>query len=147
MSDLKVRKSIEIDVSPEVVFKAISDPGELTNWFPEAAILEPKIGGKTKFTFSKDSKRTNCVRDHDKSNEGRVLEFVKNKKLVYTWQDMDVPDFPETIVTWELEEISKNKTRLTLTHTGFTSDDQVKGHSQGWSFFLNELTTYLTRSG
>ncbi|WP_445082561.1 SRPBCC family protein [Candidatus Nitrosotalea sp. TS] len=25
---------MEIDASPEVVFKAISDPSELTNWFP-----------------------------------------------------------------------------------------------------------------
>lgn len=146
MNDLDIRKSIEIDASPEVVFKAISDPSELTNWFPDAAILEPKVGGKTRFTYYKDSKRiTACARDHDKTNEGRVLEFVKNKKLVYTWQHMDVPDFPETIVTWELEEISKNKTRLTLTHTGFTSKDQVKDHSEGWAFFLDELVKYLTR--
>ncbi len=145
MTENEIRKTIEIDASAEVVFKAISDPSELTNWFPDAVILEPTIGGKTKFSFSKDSKRTTCVRDHDKSNEGRVLEFVKNKKLVYTWQDMDVPDFPETIVTWELEEISKNKTRLTLTHTGFTSNDQVKGHSEGWSFFLNELAAYCKK--
>lgn len=142
MNDLEIKKSIEIGASPEVVFKAISDPNELTNWFPDAAILEPRVGGKTKFSYYKDSKRGTCARDHDKTNEGRVLEFVKNKKLVYTWQHMDVPDFPETIVTWELEEISKNKTRLTLTHTGFTSKDQVKDHFEGWSFFLNELTLY-----
>lgn len=142
MNDLEIKKSIEIGASPEVVFKAISDPNELTNWFPDAAILEPRVGGKTKFSYYKDSKRGTCARDHDKTNEGRVLEFVKNKKLVYTWQHMDVPDFPETIVTWELEEISKNKTRLTLTHTGFTSKDQVKDHFEGWSFFLNELTSY-----
>lgn len=142
MNDLEIKKSIEIGASPEVVFKAISDPNELTNWFPDAAILEPRVGGKTKFSYYKDSKRGTCARDHDKTNEGRVLEFVKNKKLVYTWQHMDVPDFPETIVTWELEEISKNKTRLTLTHTGFTSKDQVKDHFEGWSFFLNELASY-----
>ncbi len=143
MSDLEIRKSIEIDASAEVVFKAISDPSELTNWFPDAAILEPRVGGKTKFSYYKDSKRmTTCASDHDKVNEGRVLEFVKNKKLSYTWQHMDVPDFPETVVTWELEEISKNKTRLTLTHTGFTNKNQVKEHFEGWSFFLNELATY-----
>lgn len=147
MSDLEIRKSIEIDASPEVVFKAISDPSELTNWFPDAAILEPVVGGKTKFSYYKDSKRTTtCARDHDKVNEGKVLEFVKNKKLVYTWQHMDVPDFPETIVTWELEEISKNKTRLTLTHTGFTSKTQVKDHFEGWSFFLGELVTYCKKN-
>jgi uncharacterized protein YndB with AHSA1/START domain len=140
MSDLEIRKSIEIDASPEVVFKAISDSDELTNWFPDAAILEPRVGGKTKFSYYKDSKRTAvCPRDHDKTNEGRVLEFIKNKKLSYTWQHMDVPDFPETIVICELEEINKNKTRLTLTHTGFTSMDQVKDHitEAGHSFLMN----------
>ncbi len=145
MSNLQVRKSIEIDASPEVVFKAISDPNELTNWFPEAAILEPVTGGKTKFTFSKDSKRTICAREHDKINEGRVLEFVNNKKLVYTWQPTDEPGFPDTIVTWELEEIRKNKTRVTLTHTGFSNKDQVKGHSEGWSFFIGELVKYCKK--
>ncbi len=54
-------------------------------------------------------------------------------------------DFPETIVTWELEEISKNKTRLTLTHVGFTSKDQIKDHFEGWSFFLNELVSYCKK--
>lgn len=145
MNELEIRKSIEIDASAEIVFEAISDPNELTNWFPDAVILEPMIGGKTKFSFYKDSTRTPCARDHDKVNEGRFLEFIKNKKLAYTWQHTDEPDFPETIVTWELVEISKNKTRLTLTHTGFTNKDQVKGHSEGWSFFLNELVSYCKK--
>ena len=38
---MEIKKSIVIDASPEVVFKAISDPNELTNWFPDQAILEP----------------------------------------------------------------------------------------------------------
>jgi uncharacterized protein YndB with AHSA1/START domain len=43
--ELEIRKTIVIDASPEVVFKAISDPKELTNWFPDQAILEPRVGG------------------------------------------------------------------------------------------------------
>jgi uncharacterized protein YndB with AHSA1/START domain len=53
---IEIRKSIIIDASPEVIFKAITDPNELTNWFPDQAILEPKIGGKMKFGFYKNSK-------------------------------------------------------------------------------------------
>ncbi|MDE1815275.1 MAG: SRPBCC domain-containing protein [Thaumarchaeota archaeon] len=64
--------------------------------------------------------------------------FVNNKKLVYTWQPTDEPGFPETIVTWELEEISKNKTRLTLT----LQDLQIRTKSKaipkdGRSFLMN----------
>jgi uncharacterized protein YndB with AHSA1/START domain len=43
---IEIKKSIVIDATPEVVFKAITDPNELTHWFPDQAILEPKVGGK-----------------------------------------------------------------------------------------------------
>jgi uncharacterized protein YndB with AHSA1/START domain len=32
---IEIKKSIVIDASPIVVFKAITDPNELTNWFPD----------------------------------------------------------------------------------------------------------------
>ncbi|MGB7954975.1 MAG: hypothetical protein WCF23_13430 [Candidatus Nitrosopolaris sp.] len=32
---IEIRKSIVIDASPEGVFKAITDPNELTIWFPD----------------------------------------------------------------------------------------------------------------
>jgi hypothetical protein len=50
---IEIKKTIVIDASPEVVFKAITDPEELTNWFPDQAILEPGTGGKMKFSFTK----------------------------------------------------------------------------------------------
>jgi uncharacterized protein YndB with AHSA1/START domain len=34
---MEIKKSIMIDASPEVVFKAITDPNELKNWFPDQA--------------------------------------------------------------------------------------------------------------
>ncbi|MDE1763857.1 MAG: SRPBCC domain-containing protein [Thaumarchaeota archaeon] len=144
MTKTEIRKTIEIDASPETVFRAISNPAELTNWFPDAAILEPSVGGKFKFTFSKDS--TRCGKNQeDVLSEGKVVEFVPNKKLAYTWQHKNIPDFPETVVTWELEQIGKSKTRVTLTHSGFTGKEGDKGieaHDQGWTFFLNELALY-----
>jgi uncharacterized protein YndB with AHSA1/START domain len=41
-----IEKNIVIDASPEVVSKAITNQDELTNWFPDQAILEAKLGGK-----------------------------------------------------------------------------------------------------
>jgi len=51
---IEVRKSIVINASPEVIFKAITDPQQLTQWFPDQAILEPRVGGKMKFSFQKE---------------------------------------------------------------------------------------------
>ncbi len=62
---IKIKKSIVIDASPEVVFKAITDPEELTQWFPDQAILEPKVGGKMRFSFYKEKseKAHTCTAD------------------------------------------------------------------------------------
>lgn len=109
MTENEIRKTVEINASPEAVFEALTDSKELTNWFPDAATLEPKIGGKTKFSFYKDSARSCNNRTGDSFNEGKILEFVPNKKLAYTWRWTDIPDFPETIVTWELEQLIKIK--------------------------------------
>ena len=51
---MEIRKTIVIDASPEVVFKAITEPEELTQWFPDQAILESRVGGRMKFSFYKE---------------------------------------------------------------------------------------------
>jgi uncharacterized protein YndB with AHSA1/START domain len=87
--------------------------------------------------------------DMDFINEGKILEIVPNKKLVHTWKWNQFSEFPETTVTWDLEPISDGKTRLTLTHTGFTGKEKgpasLEEHTKGWSFFLNELISYCKR--
>ena len=145
---LEVTKNIVIDASPEVVFKAITDQNQLTNWFPDQAILETKVGGKMKFSFYKNSKRGNqgCGRDRDKFAEGTVIEFIPNKKISYTWEASHDPDLPRTVVTWELEKIDNEKTNLKLVHTGFKADEKVKGYDEGWSYFLNELIKYCEKT-
>src|SRR5438445_12101816 len=94
---MEIKKSIVIDASPEVVFKAITDPNELTNWFPDQAILEPKVGGRMKFSFYRDKRHEN--RDKDFFPEGTIVEFIPDKKLSYGWEDPNTPDFPRTVVT------------------------------------------------
>ena len=88
---------------------SIYDPEELTNWFPDQAILEPRTGGKMKFGFYKKNSEK-C--DMDSLPEGTILEFTPNKKIWCTWEHPSIADFPRTVVTWELEKIDNNKTRL-----------------------------------
>jgi len=144
--ELEVRKTIVIDASPQDVFKALTDPSELTNWFPDNAMFDSRIGGKVKFYFPKSNKERSKELDRDYNPEGIVTEFFPNKKVSYTWQLKDIPDFPETTVSWELEEIDTNKTRVVLTHSGFTGKEEgklsLKEHDQGWSYFLGRLEKY-----
>ena len=139
---IEIKKSIVIDASPEVVFKAITDPNELTNWFPDQAILEPRVGGRMIFSFYKKQQQRGGRGDYI---EGTVIDFTPNKKLAYTWEIPDLPD-SKSVVTWELEEIDNNKTRLNLTQTGIKLDKVVKEADAGWTYFLNELVKYCGKT-
>jgi uncharacterized protein YndB with AHSA1/START domain len=138
----EIKKNIVIDATPEVVFKAITDPNELTQWFPDQAILEPKVGGKIKFSFFKTDSE---YRQMDYFPEGTITEIIQNKKISYTWQEPNIPGFPNTVVTWELEKMDNNKTRLKLLHTGFKPDETAKKHNEGWSHFLGQLSKYCSK--
>jgi uncharacterized protein YndB with AHSA1/START domain len=139
---LEIRKTILIDASPEVVFRAIIDPNEFTNWFPDQVILEPKVGGKVKFSYYKVDTE---YRQIDYFPEGTVTEFLPNKRISYTYREPNIASFPNTTVTWELEEIENDKTLLKLLHTGFRAGEIFRKHDEGWSHFLVELKKYCQR--
>jgi uncharacterized protein YndB with AHSA1/START domain len=127
----EIRKTILINAPPNTVFKALTDEKELTKWFPDQARLESKVGGLVQFKFFEDGKENHRV-------EGKVLEVIPNKKISYSWKNTSDPDFPNTTVTWTLEEAG-GKTKLTLVHAGF--DPKSKWHelhSMGWSYFIED---------
>lgn len=101
-----------------------------------------------KFGFYKNSKRGNqdCGRDKDYFHEGSIIEYIPNKKISYSWDDSYEPDFPTTVVTWELEKIENNKTSLKLLHSGFKAHEKAKQYDEGWSHFLNELVKYCEKA-
>jgi uncharacterized protein YndB with AHSA1/START domain len=79
-----------------------------------------------KSSFYKEKSEKDHTRAADAFPEGTVKEFIPNKKLSYAWQNKDVPEFPEIVVTWEMEEIGANKTRVEIIHPGFTGKEERK---------------------
>jgi activator of Hsp90 ATPase-like protein len=61
---------------------------------------------------------------------------------------LDTPDFPETTVVWELEEIGPNKTKVELTHLDFTGKEKgltsIESHNEGWTDLMSKLANYCT---
>jgi Activator of Hsp90 ATPase homolog 1-like protein len=85
-------------------------------------------------------------RSFDFFPEGAIIEFIPNKRISYTWQEPNTVDFPRTVVTWELEELENNKTRVELLHKGFQAGKLFE-HDEGWSYFLNQLQKYCGNRG
>jgi uncharacterized protein YndB with AHSA1/START domain len=140
-----INREIIVDALIDKACSAESDQDELTNWFPDIAILEKREGGRVSFKFLKSENNT-----LDKAHEmnGKIVKFIPNKEISYTWQFQNMSEFStNTSVTWRFESLGKNKTKVIIGHSGFTEDDSEKynEHSQGWTWFVNRLGNYLTK--
>jgi uncharacterized protein YndB with AHSA1/START domain len=139
MSEEEVRKTIVLDASPSVVFKALTDEKELVHWMPDKAKFDPRVGGEYEFKYHW------ADRNVDGTVRGKILELTPNRKLSYTW-DSQRSDFAgprtEAVVTWELEELPDGKTRLTLIHSGIGKQFQ-QDTERGWSHYLGQLAAHV----
>lgn len=75
------------------------------------------------------------------------MRSYQSRKFLINGKHPNIPDFPKTLVTWELEKIENNNSRLTLVHSGFQAGQMLKQHDEGWSYFLNELEMYSKQKG
>ena len=131
-----IKKEIVINSPVERVFSALIDPRQLTQWFPDVVMIEPKLGGRVSFRFLKE----NTKEDDNHEIVGTIVSIIPNKELSYTWNFITKPEYHKgTIVTWNVDKIESNKTKLTLIHSGFTKEDtlQYEDHSKGWTL-INE---------
>ena len=141
-----INRKIIVDAPIDKVFSAVSDQDELTSWFPDVAVLEKRKGGRVCFRFLK-SEKNNLDKDHEMN--GKIVKFIPNKEISYTWQFQNTPEFStNTLVTWRFESLGKNKTKVILKHSGFTVNNSEKfaEHSQAWTWFVSRLGNYLTKN-
>jgi uncharacterized protein YndB with AHSA1/START domain len=98
-------------------------------------MLELQVGGAWVFkNRSSDTGENQTMRD-------KVLEIIQDKKLSYTWNVDDYPDFPETVVTWMLEALDGgSKTKITLVYYGLVGD--FGDVENGWSYFIGRLAEH-----
>lgn len=130
-----IQKSIVVNAPASRVFQALTSDKELTNWFPNIAKLEARVGGSVEFQFVNAD---GCV---DHKVVGKVLELIPDKKFSMSWKNTSDPDFPDTTVTWTLEP-DGGRTKVTLVHSGFEKGRWFDLHDGGWSYFAGRLVEY-----
>lgn len=112
--------SVDIRGAAGDVFEKITKPAEIDRYYGNGAQVELRVGGKFDYGWP------------DGLGPVKILELEPARKLVYSWK-YDEPY--ETVVTWSLAE-SGGRTRLTITHSGFSEDYDSEGYRAGWFSFL-----------
>ena len=74
---------------------------------------------------------------------GKITEFEAPKSLVHTFKFAGSDD-PETRVAYKIEPIGESMCSLTISHTGFTTEDQTFADvTGGWPVIASSLKTVL----
>jgi uncharacterized protein YndB with AHSA1/START domain len=135
--------SVDIMVSPERVFAALSDGNEIARWWgaPELYVTDRwttdfRVGGKWRADGTGADGKPFFV-------EGEFLEIDPPWRIVQTWE----PGWDQglkTVIRYQLSAIDGG-TRLVLRHEGFGERrDSCEGHANGWVRVLGWLTAHLS---
>ena len=137
--------TIEIQSTPEKVFRSLTTPEELVRWWGAEGVyrttewmMEMRVGGKWRAGGKGADGQPFSV-------EGTILAIDPPRKLVQTWK-ADWDGGKETTVTYSLDPITDG-TRVTVVHEGFAGrPESCKDHGQGWERVLEWLLSYLSRA-
>jgi uncharacterized protein YndB with AHSA1/START domain len=129
-----------IKASPAKVFKALTDPAIVGQWFGEGAAdsktieIDLKVGGKYHFGFTgRDGSKNDVM--------GVFREVSPPERLVYSWAWKSTPE-RESLVTIEVRP-DGDGSMLSLTHENFFDADARDRHNMGWGYGLDALTALL----
>lgn len=120
--------------APARVWKALTDPAELQQWFLTEAQVEHRVGGTVDLV-------TSTSRVH---GTGRVLAWDPPRVYEYEWNVAPcrlLPEGERTVVRWELAA-SQGGTVLSLTHRNLTAKT-ARLYRGGMGSFLDRLEALL----
>ena len=139
---LELRLGRLLPASPGRVFRALTEPADIAQWwgpqlFTTPAIeLDLRVGGGYRFTMQPP--------EGDRFHlSGEFVEISPPSRLAYTFRwDEPTPDDRETVVTLTARAVGEG-TELTLRQTGFATAERLELHRGGWTDSLDKLFVLL----
>ena len=135
MSERVIEKRMELEADIERVWRAITDPRELSRWF----------GQRTELVAEPGTEGAMIWEEHG-SFAVRVEEVSAPTRFVWSWvHEPDVPfdAAPATRVEWTLVAREDGGTTLLLRESGFRTELHHRQNTDGWEQELGELTSLL----
>lgn len=137
--------AIDIDASPEDVWRALTDAGELVRWFPLQARVTSGEGGSMFWGWDAHWAWQSAIQAWEPP---RRLTLVENRPA-FDAQGAPLPAAAQRLAMEFTLETDAGRTRLRIVHSGFGEgtdwDDELESVSAGWQFELRSLRHYLER--
>ena len=137
MTNWTIEKQLDFTAGIDAVWRAITDPAELSCWFGDSAEFEPVVGAEGALIW----------KDHG-SFALRVEVAEPPNRLVWSWvhePNVALEAAPTTRVEWTLTALPGGGTRLVLRETGFLAAEHHGQNDGGWDEELGELVELLGR--
>lgn len=118
----------------EKLWKAITDAGQMKEWYFDLGDFKAEKGFKFQFTGGDEKIQY--------LHACEILECDPPNRLSYSWTYPDYQGY--SVLTWELFAEGGHSTRLKLHHTGLESFPQEDPNFRresfmgGWNYFVNE---------
>lgn len=139
----KIERTILLPASRERVWRAVTEPAQISRWFGEVT-MDFRVGGAMTFFW-----------DGEEHARARVAAIDPPRHFAYQWhpgsvQQFDKPfdELPLTLVEFFLEE-APGGTQLTVVETGFAAmppeiyERVWRENTEGWDGEIGDLLAYI----
>jgi uncharacterized protein YndB with AHSA1/START domain len=135
-----IQLSVELDASPEDVFRAVTEGAEVAKWLaPEARLTAPE-GGKNGSIWISWGEGMGVEHEIEIFDAPKRLRHPSGKN-----GETKAPLYAD----WSIEAREGGKATLRLVHSGFSAsadwDDEFEAHARGWKLMLQNLRQYFAR--
>lgn len=130
-----IERTLQLTAPIDVVWRAISEPEELSRWF----------GDRTDLTLEEGAEGA-MIWDRHGSFAVKVEDVTPPTRLVWSWvhePGVSFDDAPSTRVEWTLTARKDGGTTLHLRESGFRTDLHFGQNEEGWTEELGELVALV----
>ena len=122
------RVSFHLRIDPASALRYLTDAELLTEWWPDEAETDPRVGGTYRLHWSRPGVTL----------RGEYRTVDQQARLAFTWV-WDHEDLPARLVVIDLTEASDGGTDLLIDHEAETAQER-EDYEAGWSHFLGRLS-------
>ena len=144
LAQREILATVEVTADPERVFRALASK-DITSWWVRPGVFDTRewsgevcAGGRWR--------ASGISRGQPYVQEGAFVEVDPPRKLVHSWEGAGTADAP-SLVSYALEPVAANATRITLRHAGFAASEVCSAFAIGWETSLERLAEIIATEG